>query len=438
MKGEERANMRMVYFSTFTFHVSPLYATLPSTFAKTCYMTDIKSKKVLLGVTGGVAAYKAAELVRRLGDHGIEVHVVMTEAACGFITPATMQALSGNPVYTDMWDARVHNSMAHIELSRDKAAIVIAPATADFMAKLAQGHADDLLSTTCLARDCALLVAPAMNRQMWDHPATQRNAAQLEKDGVTVLGPGSGDQACGETGNGRMLEAQEIADAVAAFLAPKTLASVRVLMTAGPTFEPIDAVRGITNRSSGKMGYAIARAAIGAGAQVTLISGPTSQPIPAGAAVTQVQSAAQMFDAVKRHANQTDVFIGVAAVADYRVDVPREHKIKKTDKSVLTLKLVPNADILAWVAAQAKPPFTVGFAAESQNLETYADEKRRRKKVNLIVANLVQSAIGADDNEVMLLDDSGTHKLARASKETVAIDIVARIATLFNATKRRK
>src|SRR5688572_24977992 len=231
-------------------------------------MTDISRKKVVLGVTGGVAAYKAAELVRRLGDHGIDVHVVMTQAACGFITPATMQALSGNPVYTDMWDARVRNAMAHIELSRDKAAIVIAPATADFMAKLVHGHADDLLSTLCLARDCALLVAPAMNRQMWDHPATQRNVAQLGQDGVTILGPASGDQACGETGNGRMLEAQEIADAVAAFLAPKTLSGVRVLMTAGPTFEPIDAVRGITNRSSGKMGYAIARAAIGAGAKV--------------------------------------------------------------------------------------------------------------------------------------------------------------------------
>jgi phosphopantothenoylcysteine decarboxylase/phosphopantothenate--cysteine ligase len=402
-------------------------------------MTDISSKKVekiVLGVTGGVAAYKAAELVRRLGDHGINVHVVMTEAACGFITPATMQALSGNAVYTDMWDARISNSMAHIELSRDKAAIVIAPATADFMAKLVHGHADDLLSTLCLARDCALLVAPAMNRQMWDHPATQRNAAQLEKDGVTLLGPGSGDQACGETGNGRMLEAQEIADAVAAFLSPKTLAGVRVLMTAGPTFEPIDAVRGITNRSSGKMGYAIARAAIGAGAKVTLISGPSSQPVPAGAAVTQVQSAAEMFDAVKRNAKQADIFIGVAAVADYRVDKPREHKIKKTDKSQLTLKLLPNPDILGWVAAQPKPPFTVGFAAESQNLETYAEEKRRRKKVNLIVANLAQNAIGADDNEVMLLDDSGTHKLARASKEAVAKEIVTRLAVLFK-TKRK-
>ena len=401
-------------------------------------MTDISSKKVVLGVTGGVAAYKAAELVRRMGDHGIDVHVVMTQASCGFITPATMQALSGNPVYSDMWDARIRNSMAHIELSRDKAAIVIAPATADFMAKLVHGHADDLLSTLCLARDCALLVAPAMNRQMWDHPATQRNAAQLEKDGVTLLGPASGDQACGEIGAGRMLEAQDIADAVAAFLAPKTLSGVRILMTAGPTFEAIDAVRGITNRSSGKMGYAIARAAIGAGAKVTLITGPSSQPLPVGAAVTHVQSAAEMFDAVKHNAARADVFIGVAAVADYRVEKPHEHKIKKTEKSQLTLKLVPNPDILGWVAAQSKPPITIGFAAESQNLEAYADEKRRRKKVNMFVANLAQSAIGADDNEVMLLDDRGTHKLARAPKEAVAIAIVARIATLYQDKGRSK
>ncbi len=438
MKDEERLRPSKVYPCCFDFHVSRQYATLTADLLKSRYMTDIKSKKVVLGVTGGVAAYKAAELVRRLGEQGIDVHVVMTQAACGFITPATMQALSGNPVYTDMWDARIGNSMAHIELSRDKAAIIIAPATADFMAKLVHGHADDLLSTLCLARDCALLVAPAMNRQMWDHPATQRNVAQLEHDGVTLLGPASGDQACGETGAGRMLEAQDIADAVAAFLAPKTLSGVRVLMTAGPTFEPIDAVRGITNRSSGKMGYAIARAAMGAGAKVTLISGPSSQPVPAGATVTQVQSAADMFDAVKRHAKQADIFIGVAAVADYRVDNPREHKIKKTDKSQLTLKLLPNPDILAWVAAQSKPPFTVGFAAESQNLETYADEKRRRKKVNMIVANLAQNAIGADDNEVMLLDDSGTHKLARAPKETVARDIVARIAALYKAGNKRR
>lgn len=394
-------------------------------------------KKILLGLTGGVAAYKAAELVRRLGDYGIEVQVVMTKAACGFITPATLQALSGHPVYTDMWDGRIANGMPHIELSRDKAAIVIAPATADFMAKAALGLADDLLSTLCLARDCPLIVAPAMNRQMWEHPATRRNVAQLKRDGVTVLGPDSGDQACGETGMGRMLEADELAEAVSSFLEPKTLSGKRVLMTAGPTFEPIDAVRGITNRSSGKMGYALARAAIAAGAEVTLVSGPVSLPAPVGASMEHVQTAAEMFDAVKKHAAKADIFIGVAAVADYRVSAPRKHKIKKDGNKGLSLEFLPNPDILAWVASRPKPPFCVGFAAESQNLDTYADEKRRRKKVKLMIANLAQSAIGADDNEVSLLDDKGTHRLPRAPKTVVARQIIEHIAAL-SGTKSRK
>ncbi|MBX3650010.1 MAG: bifunctional phosphopantothenoylcysteine decarboxylase/phosphopantothenate--cysteine ligase CoaBC [Burkholderiales bacterium] len=393
-------------------------------------------KKVLLGITGGVAAYKAAELVRRLGDRGIEVDVVMTEAACGFITPATLQALSGHPVYTDMWDGRIANGMPHIELSRDKAAIVVAPATADFIAKCVHGLADDLLSTLCLARDCPLIVAPAMNRQMWEHPATQRNVAQLRRDGVTVLGPDSGDQACGETGMGRMLEADELAEAVSAFLEPKTLAGKRLLMTAGPTFEPIDAVRGITNRSSGKMGYALARAAIAAGAEVTLVSGPVSLAVPGGARVERVQTAAEMFEAVKKHAARTDIFIGVAAVADYRVSSPRRHKIKKTDETGLTLDFVPNPDILGWVASRPKPPFCVGFAAESRNLDAYADEKRRRKKVKLMIANLAQDAIGADDNEVSLLDDQGTHRLPRAPKDIVARQIITHIAGLIGRKTR--
>ena len=394
-------------------------------------------KKVLLGLTGGVAAYKAAELVRRLGDRDIEVHVVMTEAACGFITPATLQALSGHPVYTSMWDGRIENGMPHIELSRDKDAIVVAPATADFMAKAALGLADDLLSTLCLARDCPLIVAPAMTRQMWDHPATQRNVAQLKRDGVTILGPDSGDQACGETGMGRMLEPDALAEAISAFLAPKILKGKRVLMTAGPTFEPIDAVRGITNRSSGKMGYALARAAIAAGAEVTLVSGPVSLNAPMGAAVTRVQTAAEMFEAVKKHAAKADIFIGVAAVADYRTSTPRKHKIKKTEENQLHISLVPNADILGWIASRPKPPFCVGFAAESRNLDAYADEKRRRKKVRLMIANLAQNAIGADDNEVSMLDDNGTHRLPRASKDAVAKQIVAHIATLYG-TKPRK
>lgn len=397
----------------------------------------IQRKKVLLGLTGGVAAYKAAELVRRLGDHGIEVHVVMTEAACGFITPATLQALSGHPVYTDMWDGRIANGMPHIELSRDKQAIIVAPATADFLAKAALGLADDLLSTLCLARDCPLIVAPAMNRQMWEHPATQRNIAQLKRDGVTVLGPDAGDQACGETGMGRMLEAGELAETISALLEPKTLNGKHVLMTAGPTFEPIDAVRGITNRSSGKMGYALARAAIAAGANVTLVSGPVSLAAPAGAIVQRVQTAAEMFDAVKKHVAKADIFIGVAAVADYRVSAPRRHKIKKTEEDGLTLDFVPNPDILGWVASRPKPPFCVGFAAESRNLDAYADEKRRRKKVKLMIANLAQSAIGADDNEVSLLDDAGTHRLPRAPKTVVARQIVAHIAALCGAAHRK-
>ena len=397
----------------------------------------IDRKSILLGLTGGIAAYKAAELVRRLGDRGIDVHVVMTEAACGFITPATLQALSGHPVHTDMWDARVHNGMGHIELSRDKQAIVVAPATADFIAKAANGLADDLLSTLCLARDCPLIVAPAMNRQMWEHPATRRNIAQLKRDGVTILGPDSGDQACGETGMGRMLEADDLADAISALLEPKTLAGKRVLMTAGPTFEPIDAVRGITNRSSGKMGYALARAAIAAGADVTLVSGPVSLAAPAGAALIPVQTAAEMFDAVKKHAAKADIFIGVAAVADYRVNAPRKHKIKKTDEGQLTLKLTPNPDILSWVAARPKPPFCVGFAAESRNLDTYADQKRRRKKVPLMIANLAQDAIGADDNEVTLFDDTGTHRLPRAAKDVVARKIIEHVAALSGRKSRR-
>lgn len=400
-------------------------------------MTDTKSKKVLLGITGGIAAYKAAELVRALTQDGIEVQVVMTEAACGFITPATMQALSGRPVFTSMWDARVANGMSHIELSRDKDAIVIAPATADFMAKLAHGLADDLLATLCIARECPLLIAPAMNRQMWDNPATQRNAAQLRRDGVTILGPASGDQACGETGMGRMLEAQEIATAVAAFLAPKILKGARVLITAGPTFETIDAVRGITNRSSGKMGYAVAQAALEAGAEVSLVSGPTGLAAPAQARRIDVVGARDMFAAVKKHVASADIFISVAAVADYHAVSPSRQKIKKSN-APLRLELAPNPDILAYVAALPKAPFCVGFAAESEKLHEYAEAKRRRKKLPLLAANLAQHAIGADDNELTLFDDTGAHPLARAPKQVLARQLVAHIANLYNSKKKRK
>src|SRR5688572_15344854 len=335
-------------------------------------MAETARKNVLLGVTGGIAAYKAAELVRRLRERGADVQVVMTEAACGFITPATMQALSGKPVYTDMWDARIPDNMAHIELTRDRDLVVIAPASADFMAKLALGLADDLLSTLCLARNCPLVVAPAMNREMWERPATQRNVKQLEADGIDVLGPAAGDQACGEVGLGRMLEAIDIARAVIGKLAPKTLEGVRMLVTAGPTFEAIDAVRGITNRSSGKMGYALAQAAVEAGARVTLVSGPTALDPPPQVERVDVMSAEDMLAAVKQRVGTADVFVSVAAVADYRPSKASEQKIKKSDAN-LALELVPTTDILAYVAGLPKPPFCVGFAAESEKLEEYAE-----------------------------------------------------------------
>ena len=387
--------------------------------------------RLLLGLSGGIAGYKAAELTRLWVQEGVDVQVVMTQAACGFITPVTMQALSGKPVYTDMWDPRVANNMAHIDLSRDRDAIVIAPASADILAKLAHGLADDLLSTLSVARECPLFVAPAMNRQMWDHPATRRNVAQLRADGVIVLGPASGDQACGEVGLGRMLEAGEIAEEVLIALArPKHLQGKRVLLTAGPTFEAIDAVRGITNRSSGKMGFAVARAAREAGAEVTIVSGPTTLVPPRSCAVVRVESASQMFEAVQREVDHCDIFVGVAAVADYRTARANEHKIKKSDAS-LHVELVPNVDILSHVAGMPKPPFCVGFAAESRNLDQYAHEKRKRKRIPLIAANLVQDAIGADENELILFDDAGRHVLPRGSKLEQARGLIARIAQLL-------
>lgn len=395
-------------------------------------MASSSKPRLLLGLSGGIAGYKAAELTRLWIQEGIDVQVVMTQAACGFITPVTMQALSGKPVYVDMWDGRIENNMAHIDLSRDRDAIVVAPASADMIAKLAHGLCDDLLSTLCVARECPLFVAPAMNRQMWEHPATQRNVAQLRADGVTLLGPGSGDQACGETGMGRMLEAAQIAeDVLVALAGPKRLQGKRVLMTAGPTFEAIDAVRGITNRSSGKMGFSVARAAREMGAEVTLVSGPTSLTPPRGCRIVRVESATQMFEAVLADVEQCDIFIGVAAVADYRPAKANEHKIKKSDQS-MNVELVPNTDILSHVAGLERAPFCVGFAAESRDLDQYAQEKRKRKRIPLIAANLVQNAIGADDNELVLFDDSGRHVLPRADKLEQARQLVARISDLLD------
>jgi phosphopantothenoylcysteine decarboxylase/phosphopantothenate--cysteine ligase len=393
-------------------------------------MSGVAGRKLVLGVTGGVAAYKAAELTRLLGKAGAEVHVVLSEAGARFVTAVTFQALSGNPVWTDLWDGRMANNMAHIDLSRGADAVLVAPATADVMAKLAQGQADDLLTTLCLARDCPLLVAPAMNRQMWEHPATLRNAAQLRADGVTILGPDSGEQACGEVGLGRMLEPEVLVEHLAAFFAPKLLAGRRVVLTAGPTFEAIDPVRGITNSSSGKMGYALARACAQAGAAVELVSGPVALALPLGVTRTLVQSAAEMREKVLTRVAGADVFIAVAAVADYRPAASAEHKIKKSGGE-LSLTLVSNPDILAEVASLPAPPFCVGFAAESRDLDAYAEAKRAAKRLPLLVGNLVQDGLGGDDNLVVLYDAGGRHPLPRASKDELARSIVAHLAGLL-------
>ena len=380
--------------------------------------------RLLLGVTGGIAAYKVAELARLLQRNNVEVQVAMTDAATRFVTPATFQALTGKPVVTDLWDASFENHMAHIELSRGVEAIVVAPASADFIAKVAHGLADDLLSTTCVARNCPLLLAPAMNVEMWENAATQRNVAMLRADGVAILGPGTGDQACGEVGLGRMLEPEELLQSILAFLAPKRLAGRKVLVTAGPTFEAIDTVRGITNMSSGKMGYAIAEAAATLGAEVTLVSGPTALTPPANVHFVYATSAAEMFNAVKAHVAGTDYFFGVAAVADYTPVATASRKLKKSSEP-MELKLKPTEDILAHVAALANAPFCVGFAAESENLADYAQAKRAKKKIPMIVANLVQHTIGKEENEVTIYDDAGAHALARASKAKIAHGILA-------------
>ncbi len=396
-------------------------------------MKQVQHKRIILGITGGIAAYKAAELVRLLVKQGVEVQVAMTQAATQFITPTTMQALSGQPVLLNQWQD--DSGMAHIHSSRKADAIVIAPATADFIAKLAQGMADDLLSTLCLARDCSLLVAPAMNKQMWANPATQRNVQQLIDDDIAVLGPASGSQACGEEGTGRMLEPSELVDEIIASFQPKLLTGVKLLMTAGPTYEAIDAVRGITNRSSGKMGYAIAQAAREMGATVTLVSGPVTLSIPVGVERIAVNSAQEMYEAVNRYAGEADIFIGVAAVADYRIAQPSEQKIKKS-KAPMTLDLLPNLDILADIASLPNPPFCVGFAAESENLAEYAEQKRRTKKLPLLVGNLAQQAIGSDDNELVLFDDEGSHLLPRADKLTLARMLMRQIAQRYDGVQK--
>jgi len=390
---------------------------------------ELQGKRIVLGVTGGVAAYKAAELTRLLVKAGAAVEVVLTEAGSRFVGAATFQALSGHPVTTSLWDARFAGGMAHIDLTRAADAVLVAPATANFLAQLAHGGADDLLSTLCLARDCPLLVAPAMNRQMWEHPATVRNVAQLRGDGVEILGPANGAQACGEVGEGRMLEAEEILAGLIAFFQPKLLAGQRVLLTAGPTFEALDPVRGLTNVSSGKMGFALARACAELGAGVTVVAGPVALATPAGVARVDVQSALEMRAAVHEHLPDADIFIAVAAVADFRPATPAEHKIKK-GAATLTLELVANPDILAEVAARPAAPFCVGFAAESRDLAAYAEGKRRAKQLPLVVGNLVQDGMGGDTNVVTLFDAAGQHPLPPGDKLAVARAIARHIAAM--------
>jgi phosphopantothenoylcysteine decarboxylase/phosphopantothenate--cysteine ligase len=399
-------------------------------------MNDLAGKHIVLGLTGGIACYKAAELCRALVKEGATVQVVMTEAAGQFITPVTMQALSNRPVYHSQWDAREANNMAHINLSREADAILIAPASADFMAKLLHGRADDLLSLMCLARpidQVPLLIAPAMNREMWANPATQRNVAQLKADGAHVFAVGSGDQACGETGDGRMLEPQELLEEMIAFFQPKPLRGQRVLVTAGPTYEAIDPVRGITNLSSGKMGFAIARAAREAGAEVTLVAGPVHLATPRGVRRVDVRSASQMLQAVDAEVSAATVFVATAAVADWRPANAAEQKIKK-DGSGQTpaLTFVENPDILAGVAqserAKAGRLFCVGFAAESHDLLANAQAKRARKGVPLLVGNIGPATFGQDDNALLLVDAQGTTELPRADKLVLARQLVAEIA----------
>ena len=406
-------------------------------------MNDLAGKHIVLGLTGGIACYKAAELCRALIKEGATVQVVMTEAAAKFITPVTMQALSNRSVYDSQWDAREGNNMAHINLSREADAILIAPCSADFMAKLLHGRADDLLSLMCLARPIdkvSLLIAPAMNREMWAHPATQRNLAQLKADGTTVFDVGTGDQACGETGDGRMLEPEELLQDVVSFFQPKVLAGQHVLVSAGPTYEAIDPVRGITNLSSGKMGFAIARAAHEAGARVTLVAGPVSLPTPRGVERVNVRSAQNMLEASVEYAQDATVFIATAAVADWRPAQASDQKIKKDGSGATPqLDFVENPDILATVAktprAAAGALYCVGFAAESHDLLVHATAKRARKGVPLLVGNIGPATFGQDDNALLLVDAHGAQEIPRNSKLVLARHLVTEIARRLRATQ---
>jgi phosphopantothenoylcysteine decarboxylase/phosphopantothenate--cysteine ligase len=403
-------------------------------------MASLVNKGILLGITGGIAAYKSADLARRLRDAGAEVRVVMTAAATEFITPLTLQAVSGNPVHLTLLDEAAENAMGHIELARWADLVLVAPASANFLAKLNQGRADDLLSTVCLATDALIAVAPSMNQQMWLNPATQRNVFGLKQLGIKLFGPASGDQACGDIGPGRMLEPLELVDRVAAQFDTGMLDNLTVLVTAGPTWEAMDPVRGLTNRSSGKMGYAVAQAAVEAGARVILVSGPTALKSPERVELINVASARQMHDAVMDRAARVDIFVGVAAVADYRPKAVAAQKIKK-GPDTLTLELERNPDILASVAAINNGPFTVGFAAETENLIQHARDKLQQKHVDMIAANrvdLAETGFDADQNALTLIDANGQNEFPPQPKTRLARELIQHIATRFHEKNTTK
>ncbi|MES2205670.1 MAG: bifunctional phosphopantothenoylcysteine decarboxylase/phosphopantothenate--cysteine ligase CoaBC [Pseudomonadota bacterium] len=389
-------------------------------------------KNIVIGVTGCVAAYKTAHLIRLLVQAGVNVRVVMTHSAAHFVGEATFQALSGHPVYSSLWDTRIDNQMAHIELARWADLILIAPATADIMAKLAHGQSDSLLTTLCLARHADLWIAPAMNQHMWNHPATQRNAQQLQADGISLLGPAKGLQACGDDGDGRMIEPETIFSALQGFGVPQVLKGKKVIVTAGPTFEALDTVRGLTNKSSGKMGFAIAEAAIYAGAQnVILVSGSSvSLPTPIGVQRINTVSAQEMFDAVHQHLDHTDFFFSVAAVSDYKSATTLTHKVKRENNKEMTTQWVANPDILASVVQSPNPPFCIGFAAESESLIHNAEQKRQRKGVPLLAANWIHEAVQNDTNTLILIDADGIHPLPSSSKTNLARQLVLYAAQL--------
>lgn len=390
----------------------------------------MNSKKYLIGITGGVAAYKSCELVRLLKKAGHSVQVVMSQAATKFVTPQTFQALSGREVFVDLWDGRTPDAMTHIHLSRDADVFLIAPASANTIAKIAHGICDDLISTLAAARNCPLWLAPAMNVFMWNNPANQRNVQTLRQDSVKILGPAAGDMACGESGDGRMLEAEQLFDLLQGIDCPPLLQGKHVVLTAGPTFEPIDPIRGLTNISSGKMGFALARACRDFGAQVSLVSGPCAQATPFGVERIAVQSAREMQLAVLTKIDTTDFFIGVAAVSDFRPDHYHDQKIKKEHGGLNSIHLLENPDILASISMRDNPPFCVGFAAESEQLLQFAEAKRQRKKLPLLVANLAQHAMKSEENEATLLFDGGKLALPRMSKRALANEIVRKMCDL--------